>query len=68
MIYRGKIVANFPEFNMDALNGQLFVTNSLLVANGQRIQLDSAEVVASYVNNEQLITFTSLEITMECVH
>ena len=31
MIYRGNIVANFPELNMDALNGEILVTNSLLV-------------------------------------
>ena len=56
MIYRGKIVANFPELNLDALNGEIYVTNSLLVANGQRIKLDSVEVIASYANNQQLIT------------
>jgi translocation and assembly module TamB len=55
MLYRGKIVANFPEFNLDALNGQIFLTSSLLVANNQRIQLDSVEVIASYANRQQVI-------------
>jgi translocation and assembly module TamB len=53
VIYRGKIVANFPEFNLDALNGQLYVTNSLLIANNQRVNIDSLEVIASYANNQQ---------------
>ncbi len=56
MIYRGKIVANFPQLNLDALEGEIYMTNSLLVANGQRIKLDSVEVIARYVNNQQLIT------------
>ena len=56
MIYRGRVVANFPEFNMDALNGEIYMTNSLLVANNQRVKLDSLEVVAHYENNQQLIT------------
>jgi translocation and assembly module TamB len=56
MTYRGKIKANFPVFNLDSLNGQLLVTNSLLVANNQRIELDSVEVIAVHENNQQLVT------------
>ncbi|MBK8704140.1 MAG: translocation/assembly module TamB [Saprospiraceae bacterium] len=56
LIYRGKISANFPEFNLDSLNGQLLMTQSLLVANNQRITLDSVEVIAVNENNQQLIT------------
>ncbi|WP_207495060.1 translocation/assembly module TamB domain-containing protein [Aridibaculum aurantiacum] len=56
MIYRGKIVANFPELNLDALSGQIYLTNSLLVANNQRIKLDSVEVLANYEAGQQLIT------------
>ncbi|MDQ6812125.1 MAG: translocation/assembly module TamB, partial [Bacteroidota bacterium] len=55
IIYRGKITANVPELNLDALNGQIFVVNSLLVMNGQRIALDSLSVIASNVNNQQTI-------------
>lgn len=55
IIYRGNIVANFPEFHLDSLNGQLLVTNSLLVANNQRISLDSVEVMAVHQNHQQLL-------------
>ena len=56
MIYRGKIVANFPELNLDALHGDIHLTNSLLVANNQRIKMDSLTVLARHENNQQLIT------------
>jgi len=36
IIYRGKITANVPELNLDALNGQIFILNSLLVMNGAK--------------------------------
>ncbi len=53
MIYRGEISANFPELNMDSLNGQIYITNSLLVANNQRVNLDSVQVIAVHENNLQ---------------
>jgi hypothetical protein len=56
VIYRGKITANIPELNLDALNAQIYVVNSLLVMNGQRIALDSLSVIASHVNNEEVIS------------
>lgn len=56
IIYRGKITANVPEFNLDALNGEIDVVNSLLIMNGQRIAVDSLSVVASHANNEQIVT------------
>ncbi len=59
IVYHGKIQANFPQFNLDALNGDILVTNSLLVMNGQRIALDSVSVVASNVNNQQAIALKS---------
>ncbi|GEO10899.1 translocation/assembly module TamB domain-containing protein [Segetibacter aerophilus] len=55
IFYRGKITANVPELNLDALNGEVFVVNSLLVMNGQRIALDSLSVIASNVNNQQTV-------------
>lgn len=56
IIYHGKISANVPELNLDALNGTIFITNSLLVANGQRIALDTLSVVASHENDQQTIS------------
>ncbi len=55
IIYRGKISANFPELNLDALNGRIDVINSVLVMNGQKIQVDSLSVVASHVNDIETI-------------
>lgn len=59
MIFRGKIAANFPEMNLDALNGQILVSESIMVFNDQRINLDAVEVVAAYENNQQLLTATT---------
>jgi translocation and assembly module TamB len=55
IVYRGKIEANFPQLNLDALEGQAYITNSLLVMNGQRVAMDSLSLVASYENNQQII-------------
>jgi translocation and assembly module TamB len=55
IVYRGKITANVPELNLDALNGEVFILNSLLVMNGQRIALDSVSLVAKNVNGDETI-------------
>ncbi len=57
--YRGKIAADFPEFNLDALDGAFFVTNSLLVMNGQRIALDTLSVKANHQNNQEIIALNT---------
>lgn len=59
ILYHGNIAANFPEFNMDALNGDLLVTNSVLVMNGQRIAMDTVAIVAKHEMNEQVISMTA---------
>ena len=59
IIYRGKITAKVPEFNMDALNGEVNITNSVLVMNGQRIAMDTVTAVAKYANGEQAIAVKS---------
>ncbi len=59
IIYKGKIAANFPKFNLDALEGDAFVTNSVLVMNGQRSVLDTISLIASYQNNLQVIGFNT---------
>jgi len=56
IVYRGKITANVPELNLDALNGQVNILHSVLVMNNQRIVMDSIAAVASFVNNEQTIS------------
>ncbi|MBK9492092.1 MAG: hypothetical protein IPO07_27285 [Haliscomenobacter sp.] len=53
MIYRGELYANFPALNLDSLNGQIYITNSLLVTKDQRVNLDSVQVIAVHENNLQ---------------
>ncbi len=53
--YHGKITANIPQLNMDALNGEINVVNSVLIMNGQQINMDSVTLVASHENNQQVI-------------
>lgn len=65
IIYRGKIAANFPQFNLDALDGSLLVTNSLLVMNGQRIAMDSVSIIASNANNQETIALKSDFATLQ---
>jgi hypothetical protein len=55
IVYHGKVTANVPELNLDALNGDINILNSVLIMNGQRIAMDSLSVVARNVNNEQII-------------
>jgi translocation and assembly module TamB len=56
IVYHGKITANVPELNLDALNGEVDIINSVVIINGQRIVMDSLTVVASHTNNEQIIS------------
>lgn len=56
IVYHGKITANVPELNLDALNGEINIVNSVLVMNNQRIVMDSLSVIASHANNEQVIS------------
>ncbi len=53
MIYHGRIVADFNNINPDSLDGQLYVTNSILVNNGKRIALDSLSVIADQSSDTQ---------------
>ena len=59
IIYHGNIVADVPQLNLDALTGNIFVTNSLLVMNGQKISLDTLSVKAQHVNNQQTIALST---------
>ncbi len=53
LIYRGELYANFPELNIDSLNGQIYLSNSLLVTNDQRVSLDSISLMAKHENGQQ---------------
>jgi hypothetical protein len=45
-IYRGKIEGNFPVTDPSNLQGHLFITQSVLVSGGQRVQLDTVKLLA----------------------
>ena len=55
IIYHGKIEGNLSNINPDQLNGNLLVTNSVLVTNGERTQLDSIRLFADNSNGRELI-------------
>ncbi|MEO5781909.1 MAG: translocation/assembly module TamB domain-containing protein, partial [Ginsengibacter sp.] len=59
IIYHGKIEGNLTNINPDSLNGNLLITNSVLVANGERTQLDSVRLFADNSNGRQLIRLQS---------
>lgn len=46
LIYRGKISADFPSTNPDDLQGQLLMTEMLLVQKEERVQLDTVSLTA----------------------
>lgn len=59
IIYHGKIEGDFTNLDPDNLNGNLLLTKSILVTNGERTQLDSVRLFASNTNGRQLIRLQS---------
>lgn len=55
VIYHGKIEGDLTSIDPDNLNGNLFITNSVLVTNGERTVLDSIQLFADNSNGKQLI-------------
>lgn len=56
IIYRGHIDADFPVLSVDSLQGNVYVSNSLIVIKDRRISLDSIVLEAKYQDNAQFIT------------
>ncbi len=54
-IYRGHVEADFPVLSLDSLQGQTYITKSLIVANNRRITLDSITLEAKYDTDGQSI-------------
>ena len=46
LIYRGNIQGDFANTNPDSLDGKLFILESLLVHNQQRVQMDTIQLLA----------------------
>ena len=57
--YHGRIEGNFSNTDPDNLAGNLEVTHSILVNNGQRIIIDSMEVVADNTPGNHSLTLTA---------
>jgi translocation and assembly module TamB len=59
IIYHGKLEGNFPGTNPDSLEGKLFILQSLLVHNQQRITIDSIQLIADRQDSIRFITLNS---------
>ncbi|AEE51592.1 translocation/assembly module TamB domain-containing protein [Haliscomenobacter hydrossis] len=59
IVYRGVIKADVPALNLDSLNGQIYLLNSLLISNNQRVNIDSIELVASYQDGQQSLDLST---------
>ncbi|HEY8688919.1 MAG TPA: translocation/assembly module TamB domain-containing protein, partial [Chitinophagaceae bacterium] len=59
IIYHGKIEGDLTNINPDSLNGNVLLTKSILVTNGERTQLDSVRLFADNSNGQQLIRVQS---------
>ncbi len=59
IFYHGKIEGDLTNIDPENLNGSLFITNSVLVNNGERTQLDSIRLFADNSNNQHLIRIQS---------
>ena len=59
LFYRGNISGNFPVTDPKNLQGELLITNSILVTNDQRFVLDSIDLKAGKSDSGQFITVRS---------
>ncbi|HUZ60977.1 MAG TPA: translocation/assembly module TamB domain-containing protein [Hanamia sp.] len=59
VFYHGDIMGDFQNINPDSLNGNLVLSNSILVNNGKRIILDSVKIIAEdTIDNQSLLLKT----------
>lgn len=59
IVYKGKIAGDFSNTNPDSLEGKLFILQSLLVHNQQRIVMDSIQLLATAQDGLQNLSFRS---------
>ncbi|MEO6818140.1 MAG: translocation/assembly module TamB domain-containing protein [Ginsengibacter sp.] len=59
LVYHGKLIGDFTNTDPDNLEGSLFVTNSILVNNGDRTTIDSLSIVAHNSGAEKDLIVTS---------
>ncbi len=65
VLYRGNITADFPVLNPDSLVGNLLITQSLLVQNNQRLQLDTIAILAGANEQEKFMRLQSDFATLD---
>jgi hypothetical protein len=59
LIYRGSIRGDFTNTNPDSLDGKLFILESLLVHNQQRVQMDTIQLLAGVNDSARYIQLNS---------
>src|SRR4030095_1596286 len=64
-IYRAKIKGNFPVTDPDNLHGNLLITQSLLIREDQRLQLDTIKLLAGKTDAGQFIRLNSDMVNAE---
>src|SRR4029079_15289097 len=64
-IYRAKIKGNFPVTDPDHLQGNLLITQSLLIRDDQRLQLDTIKLLAGNNDSGQFIRLNSDMVNAE---
>ena len=59
LFYHGRLEGDFTNLDPDNLNGNLLITKSVLVNNGQRTQLDSVKLFADNSNGQHMLNLQS---------
>ncbi|WP_152268486.1 translocation/assembly module TamB domain-containing protein [Agriterribacter humi] len=59
LIYRGNVKGDFKNTNPDSLDGTLFILQSLLVHNQQRVQMDTIQLLAGTNDSARYIQLNS---------
>lgn len=59
MSYHGNISANFTSTDPDNLQGKMFITNSILVNDGERTTIDTLQLLAENINGVKSIDLTA---------
>ncbi len=59
LIYRGNVQGDFKNTNPDSLDGTLFILQSLLVHNQQRVQMDTIQLLAGTNDSARYIQLNS---------
>jgi translocation and assembly module TamB len=59
LVFRGKVNADIRSLNKDYLDGEVLVTNALMISKGQRLEMDTMSLVSGREGSEQFMRLTS---------